>query len=73
MTEDEARKLWCPFARAIDHHGDVRDGVAGINRDDDGHPDEACRCLASGCMAWRWYGGPDDAQTNGWCGLAGGP
>jgi len=70
MTEDEARKLWCPFARAIDHHGDVTDGVAGVNRDDDGHPDEACRCLASGCMAWR---SDPPGSAHGYCGLAGPP
>jgi len=67
MTEDEARKLWCPFAR------DSLENYGSYNRQEGGEALETCRCLASGCMAWRWYGGPDDAQTNGWCGLAGAP
>lgn len=50
LTEDEANKRWCPFARV------QRDG--GGNRypmDIDlasGHA--FARCIASECMAWRW-------------------
>jgi hypothetical protein len=58
MTEADAKNRWCPFARSL----------RGANRDIEGGPDHACRCLASGCMAWRWYG--DDL---GYCGLAGPP
>lgn len=56
MTEEEARKKWCPAYR-------VSSGGYQDNRKDVG------RCLASGCMAWRWY----VFAKGGWCGLAGEP
>jgi hypothetical protein len=40
-------------------------------------PDIGCKCLASGCMAWRWFspaGGTDQGEprpAHGYCGLAG--
>ncbi len=71
MTEDEAKKKWCPMVRtglvagmAVNHHigGDV---------------DDCNRCIGSGCMMWRW----DNYRTgwhksgaivaDGFCGLAG--
>jgi len=59
MTEDDAKTKWCPWARAP-LHGGV--GHIAINRP------ERCdsRCIASGCMAWRWTG-----QSHGYCGNAG--
>jgi hypothetical protein len=60
MTEDEARKLWCPFAR------DAIEAQGTYNRLDDGEAPNSCWCLASGCMAWRW-----DSLGQGHCGLAG--
>jgi len=48
-TEDEARKLWCPMARAS--------GVAadeGINRDFIEPGAIPFTCIASECAAWRW-------------------
>jgi hypothetical protein len=55
VTELDAMKKWCPFAR----------GAAGtdttavtLNRDSWGRPHSDCLCLGSDCMAWRttWYG-----------------
>jgi hypothetical protein len=59
LTEEEARKKWCPYARTLEQ--DVAFNpvsekweatFAGVNRsvqDSDRH-----RCIASGCMAWRF-------------------
>lgn len=56
MTEDEARKRWCPFAR-------VEAATSAINRLDRAATDRvvwhfACACIASDCMAWRWTSPP---------------
>lgn len=70
MTEDEAKKNWCPMTR-VGH-------VAGmaINR----HPDEKdfyeeTRCVASKCMMWREHTLDEktrfDGPRGGFCGLAG--
>ncbi len=60
LTEKEARKKWCPFARTIDGYpGDganVQGYAASANR---GMPDKtmaSLNCAASDCMAWRWAG-----------------
>lgn len=51
MTEDEARKLWCPFARVTDHSGQPANRYG-----DDDKPlyIAGVQCLASKCAAWRW-------------------
>ena len=49
-TEDEAKKMWCPQARVLVFDSE---GQASINRDEDGHFQNAL-CIASKCMAWRW-------------------
>ncbi len=72
MTEDEAKKRWCPFARTYSYSLDGATGVttaaASINRLGLG-PDRDCLCLASGCMAWRLD--PPYVDRVGHCGLAG--
>ena len=85
MTEDEARKLWCPFARVIHFHDN--DGLgqapAAGNRGCHGDPKTEARCIASDCMAWRWNSNYDHSGDStaamqnrrngygGYCGLAG--
>lgn len=76
MTEEEAAKRWCPFARDLQSHGGNRlaYGVYRSEADPDSlgqfsaemadmHP-----CIGSFCMAWRARTGDD-----GHCGLAGKP
>jgi len=80
MTEDEARKKWCPFARH------TQDEAPVANRwDSDLNPIQ-CRCIASDCLAWRWrvtsgveermyhdVAAGKEPQREGYCGLAGKP
>ena len=47
-TTDEARKLWCPWARVLEGQPP---GGAGVNR---AGPEAGFYCIASDCMAWRW-------------------
>lgn len=59
MTDDEAKRMWCPFTRATEGHMDHATGIA---------PGYA-GCLGSKCMAWR-----RSAETGvGYCGMAGTP
>lgn len=67
VSEVEAAKKWCPFARIGD--ADLRwISVNRIVREDlnEGLP-ESARCVGSDCMAWRapWMG-----LFGGYCGLA---
>lgn len=64
MTEEEARRKWCPFAR---WDPGVSDNGAATNRHGDGGKPfitqtAAYRCIASSCMAWRW-GAPQRETT----------
>ena len=78
MTEDEARKKWCPFARVIQF--DIDEMPTG-NRlytasNDEMNFDGPALCIASECMAWRTYDlrvAPTSVIPNGqgYCGLAG--
>ncbi len=65
LTEDEAKRKWCPSARAIPARLDddgmiaVPAGVPAHNRVQERGETEATwhaahNCLASVCMAWRW-------------------
>ena len=51
LTEKEAKKKWCPMARACSSR-DEELGVT-INRGAHGMSDIDCFCMGSGCMAWR--------------------
>lgn len=73
MTEDEARQKWCPFVRVA--YPESIGGCNVINRLYNTPSPGPCRCIASGCMAWRWEeGAPVLSYTgHGFCGLAGEP
>lgn len=91
LTEDEAKKKWCPEVRtgltagmAVNHHVG---GVYGNKHAGDVH--DETRCIASGCMMWRWKGWNSDKYPSiyeaqkkdagpdpiryGFCGKAGRP
>lgn len=67
VDHDDARDLWCPFARAF-----IDEGVSG-NRalDDNGKILSSCKCLGYKCMAWEFV----DLETSdaGYCKLMGVP
>jgi len=44
MTEDEAKKKWCPQSRV------TVDGERILTN----MPNDVMRCVGSQCMAWRW-------------------
>lgn len=72
MTEVEAKKRWCPFVRFLTY-GDG-DSMCAINRGGDPVVRDACNCIASACMAWRWQDRTDGVENpKGYCGLAGRP
>ena len=75
MTEDEARKKWCPMGRErFTEH--ICSGSGNINPEAVNHKPDKTLCIASECMLWRWDGvrieGAEDAW-DGHCGLAGKP
>ncbi len=77
MTEDEAKKKWCPFARSLQSDGD---NLASANRGFDSIVDVGSMCIASECMAWRHYYTVDPFGIiepiklhEGYCGLVGKP
>lgn len=53
MSPETAKQLWCPFTRVAIVEGMAANRTASIGR---GYTDisEETRCLAQGCMAWRW-------------------
>lgn len=56
MTEEEARKKWCPFARTGAFTDQDQMMAVTVNRDPRDEVMDGCRCIASECMAWRWHG-----------------
>jgi hypothetical protein len=80
MTEDEAKRRWCPFAasRVLVIPG-PNPVVKAYSPEDSAQDIRSVsgNCVASFCMAWRWdiLSSPDGAlrrqQGQGRCGLAG--
>lgn len=70
LTEDEAKKRWCPFARTlyVGKAGGIQPPSNRFSNPDgqENNPPD-CRCIGSACMAWRWR-----LSGDGYCGLAGG-
>jgi hypothetical protein len=80
MTEEEAKRKWCPAIRfLIGPETSTWKGVAYTNRCQELEP-SACLCIASECMMWRkekaLYGddyGKDIPDDRGYCGMGGQP
>lgn len=66
MTEAEARKKWCPFARALFQFEGSAVTINRLYR----KADEHCLCIASDCMAWSEA---ESGSKHGWCGLVNSP
>lgn len=68
MTEDEAKTKWCPqvqFYPPSENSGWESNRPTGI---------VTSFCIASSCMAWRWWIPPkNESAGDGYCGLAGKP
>lgn len=66
MTEQEAKKNWCPFSRVANGLSSTASGgtvgYSVFNRATElGEVPNNSMCFASGCMAWRWhYAAPSD-------------
>jgi hypothetical protein len=72
MTENEAKKKWCPIAR---HTMDTE----GVFHTTNGEVSSGFQtCIASDCMMWRGILTRDEAENgfypkDGYCGLGGKP
>jgi len=57
VTEDEAKKRWCPFAasRSVERGTATRHITVTSWLTNKDEPDSFnIRCIGSDCMAWRW-------------------
>ena len=87
VTVDDAVQRWCPHARQLDIHqspsATSKLVISGYNRVDGGNIPS---CIASSCMAWRFYDPPlvrdidlvtsdvvEVKPRRGYCGLSGKP
>jgi len=66
VTQELAKKMWCPMSRSIWGSGDG--GSVSGNRNEDGSLSKADKCCGVLCMMWRW-----STLDQGFCGLAGVP
>ena len=83
LSERQAREKWCPFARtaAFECQTATSESAATFNRPwiENAMSKDDCSCVASECMAWRWYEpatydvdtGKEMSPAVGFCGLAG--
>jgi hypothetical protein len=74
MTEDQAKKKWCPMVRLYGDDWITRLTDGRLKAISDGDVTKVTKCIGSDCMMWRWYGvtGRSPAKL-GYCGLAGKP
>ena len=67
MTEEEAKKKWCPMVRYDSDGGTFNRGyVNGWLNDHPHNLNALCNCIASDCMMWVIG---DYLSTGGYCGL----
>lgn len=72
MTEEDARKRWCPFS-STGYVGVSLNRISGVDRQDHAAAiSHDTRCVAAHCMAWRWHPHrKNEGSRSGFCGLAG--
>jgi len=72
LTEDAAKKCWCPHARREGGDSIITEVVATDDGLGSSSPREVGRvsCVASKCMAWTWVPLTNgDDERLGFCGL----
>lgn len=66
MTEEDAKKKWCPYMQVSYADKGAVSNRAGTTFDN-------FKCIAAGCMAWiperRWKEGDHNVVDGGRCGL----
>lgn len=63
MTEEEAKKKWCPFARVMVTTGNNVTGAFAVGSANRFEGMKIALCIGSACMLWRPFG------DGGSCGL----
>lgn len=53
MTEEEAKKKWCPFVRISDGEN-LNEPITSRLIPLEDHGSGETNCIGSACMAWRW-------------------
>lgn len=75
MTEEEAKRKWCPMVRvSVTPNNSTWQNSMLNNRGDIPADNMQCRCIASDCMMWAWDFAPHDSpggvqEGTGHCGL----
>lgn len=69
ITEDEARKKWCPYSQMYSFSGELTCS-GGWNRvppgvTSTGKTPEGSLCIASDCMCWEWLSGKWEGEDLG--------
>jgi len=67
MTEDEAKKKWCPMVRTKEY-GSGEEHAVAYNRNYLGNFNLSHCCIGSACM--MWVATQQGAKPRGYCGLA---
>ena len=73
LTEAEARKTWCPFARKAEIVHFIGPSAGSQWQDVPVATSTDAKCIATDCMAWRWINNDPADAARGYCGLAGRP
>jgi len=71
VSEEEAQRKWCPFARVSDGTQIADTQRSTFNRHFEGQGSGACYCIGSACMAWREVALAPDEAPKGFCRLIG--
>lgn len=65
LSEEEAKLVWCPYARIIIERDQGEARVSGnrwMGEQAATNSPTNSECLGSGCMAWRWRDGVIEAR-----------